>query len=62
MRHKKGQSTLEYILLVTAVLLVIIGFVASGNSPFKAAVNQTLVDGVDQVYNQSNKIGKVLTY
>ena len=36
-KNKRGQSTVEYILLVTAVVGVVIAFVASGNSPFSHA-------------------------
>ncbi|MBF0571199.1 MAG: hypothetical protein HQL12_04945 [Candidatus Omnitrophica bacterium] len=33
---------MEYILLVTAVVGVVIAFVASGNSPFQTQLNGTL--------------------
>lgn len=49
MRKTQGQSTLEYILLVTAVLLVFIAFAAQNNSPLKNAVKDTLGQGVDAV-------------
>ena len=39
---KKGQSTIEYLLLVTAVVGVIIVFIVKGDSPFKKHVNDTL--------------------
>ncbi len=38
----RGQSTLEYVLLVTAVLVVLIGMLASSNSPFKTTLNSSL--------------------
>ncbi|NLE65285.1 MAG: class III signal peptide-containing protein [Elusimicrobia bacterium] len=55
MRSQKAQSTLEYILLVTAVLVVIIAFVAGPNSPFKEAVNNTLVDAAGQMESMTGK-------
>lgn len=42
LRHKKGQSTLEYVLLVTAVVVVLIAFLTSNRSPFKTTLNATL--------------------
>jgi uncharacterized protein (UPF0333 family) len=56
MRNKKGQSTLEYILLVTAVVIILIAFVAGPASPFKKAVNTTLWTGVNTLNSMSNKI------
>ena len=41
-KNKKGQSTVEYVLLVTAVLAVIIAFVTGNNSVFKNQLNSTL--------------------
>ena len=41
-RHKRGQSTLEYVLLVTAVIVIIIGLVASPTSPFRRTLNSAL--------------------
>jgi len=47
-KNKKGQSTVEYILLVTAVLAVIIVFVTGNKSMFKTtlvnAVNSSIQD------------------
>ena len=40
--HKRGQSTLEYVLLVTAVIVVIIWLVVSPTSPFRSTLNNTL--------------------
>jgi len=42
-KNKKGQSTVEYVLLMTAVVAVIIGFVASQNKGgFQGQLNDTL--------------------
>ena len=56
MKTNKGQSTLEYVLLVTAVLVVIIAWVAGPNSPFKQAVNTTLYNASAQVTSMSERI------
>lgn len=39
---KKGQSTLEYIILVTAVVVVILGYVGSTTGGFQGTLNDTL--------------------
>ena len=41
-KNKRGQSTVEYVLLVTAVLAVIIAFVTSNKGAFQTQLNQTL--------------------
>jgi len=42
-KNKRGQSTVEYVLLMTAVVVVIIAFVSSANkSGFQAQLNATL--------------------
>jgi len=41
-KNKRGQSTVEYVLLVTAVLAVIIAFVTSKNGAFQGQLNSTL--------------------
>lgn len=56
MGNNKGQSTLEYILLVTAVLIVIIAFVAGPASPFKRAVNTAFVDAANTMQGSAAKI------
>ena len=42
-KNKRGQSTVEYVLLMTAVVVVIIAFVSNtGNGGFRAQLNSTL--------------------
>ncbi len=41
-KRKSGQSTVEYILLVTAVITVVIVFLTGKNSMFPARLNQVL--------------------
>jgi hypothetical protein len=43
----KGQSTIEYILLITAVILVIVLFTTGNNSPFQQRLN-TVFDTTTQ--------------
>ena len=56
-KNKRGQSTVEYVLLMTAVVVVIIAFVSS-NHPggFQAQLNTTL----NQVTTQMNEVAGVL--
>ena len=42
LKDRMGQSTVEYIVLVSAVIAVIIVFMVSPNSPFKTKLNGTL--------------------
>ena len=46
---RKGQSTVEYIVLVTAVLGTLILFLNGPSSPFRQKVNDTLTTGTDQM-------------
>ena len=41
-KNKTGQSTVEYILLMTAVVAVIIALVAGNNSQFRGTLTNTL--------------------
>ena len=42
LNNKKGQSTVEYIVLVTAVVLVMILFLVGDQSPFKSKLTGTV--------------------
>ncbi|MFH0753751.1 MAG: class III signal peptide-containing protein [Candidatus Omnitrophota bacterium] len=53
----RGQSTLEYVLLVTAVIVVVIGMVASPSSPFRTKLNSTLSEAVNLMDDNVGKIG-----
>jgi hypothetical protein len=55
-RQKKGQSTLEYVILVTAVIVVIIALLMGTNSPFKTALNGTLGTTVNQMNVMGNRL------
>lgn len=52
-RKRKGQSTVEYIILVAAVVAVILFFAGSANSPFRRAFNQALVSGTNGMENMA---------
>ena len=41
-KRMSGQSAIEYILLVTAVVLIILSFTLNKNGSFAKAVNNTL--------------------
>ena len=55
LKNKRGQSTIEYIILVTAVIVIILLFMMSGNSPFKRAMNETLNSITDEMTNMSDR-------
>ena len=55
--HKrKGQSTVEYIILVAAVIAVILVFVGSPSSPFRVAFTNTLTQGTNGMEDMSNRL------
>ncbi len=58
---KKGQSTVEYILLVTAVVAVIIVIVNGDKSPFRKKLNttiDTITNGMeDKAFTLTNMMG-----
>ena len=54
MRVHKGQSTVEYILLVTAVTLVVVLFTTSkGPGSFQGGLNQVLNETTQDMLNQA---------
>ena len=53
---KKGQSTVEYIILVAAVLAAILIFVAGPTSPFRTAFNSTLTQGTNGMENMATRL------
>ena len=54
--HKRGQSTLEYVLLVTAVIVVIIGIVVSPSSPFRSTLNTTLNSSIGGMETMAGRL------
>lgn len=55
-RKKKGQSTLEYIILVTGVIAILIVFLNPTNGIFNTAFNQTLQTGTNGMVNMANRL------
>jgi hypothetical protein len=55
-RKKKGQSTLEYIILVTGVIVVLIFFLRQGG-PFATAFNTTLGSGTNGMTGMADRLG-----
>ena len=56
LRHKKGQSTLEYVLLVTAVIVVAISFLMGKDSTFQKALTNSLGSGTAGMQSMAAKI------
>lgn len=52
-QKKKGQSTVEYIILVAAVIAAVLIFVAG---PFRTAVNQTFSTGTNGMEDMANRL------
>lgn len=54
-QKRKGQSTVEYIILVTAVIVVAIFFLTSPSGPFQSQLNKTLTTGSKQMSNMATR-------
>lgn len=54
-RKKKGQSTLEYLIMVTGVIVVLIFFLGPGG-PFSQSFNKTLAYGTNGMEKMANKL------
>jgi hypothetical protein len=55
-RKKKGQSTLEYIILVTGVIAILIVFLNPTSGIFNKAFNQTLKQGTNGMEDMANRL------
>lgn len=55
-RKKKGQSTLEYIIMVTGVIVVLIFFLGPGG-PFATSFNKTMLQGTNGMESIANTLG-----
>ncbi|MCP3685703.1 MAG: class III signal peptide-containing protein [bacterium] len=55
---KKGQSTVEYILVVTAVIATLIVFLNPSGGLFSKKVNGILTDTADTMNVMSNRLKK----
>lgn len=54
-RKKKGQSTLEYIIMITGVIAVLIIFLRPGGV-FSTAYNATLQQGTNGMQDMANRL------
>jgi len=55
-KNKTGQSTVEYVLLVTAVVAVIIALAAGSNSQFQKQLNTTLNQTVSTIGDLGDRL------
>lgn len=55
-RKKKGQSTLEYIILVTGVIAILIIFLNPTSGIFNKAFNTTLQTGTNGMTTMANRL------
>jgi len=55
-RKKKGQSTLEYIILVTGVIAILIIFLNPSTGIFNQAFNTTLQTGTNGMEDMANRL------
>ena len=53
---KKGQSTLEYIIMVTGVIAVLIIFLKPNTGVFSTALNSTLTQGTNGMQDMANRL------
>ncbi len=54
-RKKKGQSTLEYIIMITGVIAVLILFLGPSGI-FRTAYNTTLAQGTNGMTDMANRL------
>ncbi len=54
-KKKRGQSTLEYIVLVTGVIAILIIFLGP-NGVFQSAYNRTLSTGTNGMEDMANRL------
>lgn len=54
-RNREGQSTLEYILIVAAVMLAVLIFL-SRNGVFQSALNATYDTNINSMVNMAERI------
>lgn len=55
-KKKKGQSTLEYIILVTGVIAILIVFLNPNGGIFNTAFNATLASGTNGMTDMANRL------
>jgi len=55
-KNKRGQSTVEYVLLVTAVIAVLIALLTSSNNGVQAQLNSTINSALEQIDTMSGRL------
>ncbi len=55
-KKKKGQSTLEYIILVTGVIAVLLLFLNPNSGLFRTSYNKTLAMGTNGMEDMANRL------
>jgi Flp pilus assembly pilin Flp len=55
-KDKRGQSTVEYVLLMTAVVAVIIAMVTSNNSGLQKQLNTTLNTAITDIGSMGDSL------
>ena len=55
-RKKKGQSTIEYILLVAAVIGVLLAFLNPSSGKFRELLNKTLYTGTNGMVDMAQRL------
>ncbi|MCR4337118.1 MAG: class III signal peptide-containing protein [Candidatus Omnitrophica bacterium] len=55
-KKKKGQSTLEYIILVTGVIAILIVFLNPNGGVFNRAFNSALREGTNGMENMAQRL------
>ncbi len=55
-KNKRGQSTVEYVLLMTAVVAVIIALVTSNNGGLQSQLNSTYNSALGTVGTMSDRL------
>jgi len=56
MRAHQGQSTVEYILLVTAVIFVIISFTTGPGNLFQQRLNSVFINTTQDMLNVASRL------
>ena len=56
LRSKKGQSTVEYLILVAGVIAILLVFVGNSGSPFRKALNSTYDSATNGMQNMAGRL------
>lgn len=56
LRSKKGQSTVEYIILIAGVIAILIVFVGSKTGPFQTSINKAYNTATQGMENMANRL------